>query len=502
MYRKCFPVLLILPIFVALVFSHGPMAANAQEARSQAIALSDAFRNAAEQIMPATVKITSSTKPRVVERRQDGDTGQTEENPFEGTPFEDFFKGMPGRGGNFQFKQQIPSRQGLGSGILIDSSGVILTNNHVVEGADEVVVTLRDGRQFTATDIKTDPQTDIAILRIKANESLPAAKMGDSDTLRIGDWVIAVGHPFDYEQTVSAGIVSGVGRDLNGRFERGLRSRFIQTDAAINPGNSGGPLVNLDGEVIGINTAIASSGGGFQGIGFAVPVNMVKWVSGQLIARGSVERAWLGVGIQDITADISESFGIRPGQGVAVTKVWAESPAAEAGFQAGDIILDFAGQKVSSSAQLQEVTQQLELNSKQPVNVLRNGKSVQLTVTMRAMPDETKLLGASGGLDIQRSDDHSLEVREFGFTVAEFDQARAAQEKMGDQGGVYVIDIDQNGPAARSSLRQGMRILQINNSDVADLQSFKTAVSDKKDASRLVMLVEMGGAARFVAIRK
>ena len=498
-----------LPVLAQKLDPSAPTAAPATAPApvSQANALSEAFRNAAERIMPSTVKITSSAKARIVERQQSpGKSGEEEDspsqNPFQGTPFEDFFKDLPGNGKNFNFRQQVPARQGLGTGMIVDPRGIILTNNHVVEGADEVIVTLLDGRQFSATEIKTDPQTDLAILHIKTDEPLPAVKFGDSDKLRIGDWVIAVGHPFDYEQTVSAGIVSGVGRDLNGRVGRGLRSRFIQTDAAINPGNSGGPLVDLNGEVIGVNTAIASNGGGFQGLGFAVPINVVKWVSEQLIARGSVQRAWLGVGIQDVTAELSEAFGVRPGQGVAVTKVWAGSPADAAGFQVGDVIQSFAGKPVKSSSELQEVTQQLALNSKQPVEVLREGRTMSLSVTMRAMPDEAKLVANESGSAVDTTQNRRLEVQEFGFTVAELTDAEAQQAQIGNQGGIYVVDVDSNGPAADSSLRTGMRVLQIANKNVSSFDDFKNLVTQEKNASRLVLLVDFGGGNRYVSIRK
>ena len=200
------------------------------------------------------------------------------------------FPNMPGDGEGQEFGFQSPPHDGMGSGVIIDKSGIVLTNNHVVEGADTVTVRLSDGREFKATDIKTDPQTDLAVLHIKAKGDLPAAHLGNCDNLEIGDWVIAIGNPFGQEKTVTAGIISGKGRELGSQ-----RTKFLQTDAAINPGNSGGPLVNLDGEVVGINTAIASNSGGYQGIGFAIPINQAKWVTEQLIKNGSVSRAYLGV---------------------------------------------------------------------------------------------------------------------------------------------------------------------------------------------------------------
>ena len=259
---------------------------------SQAKSFSNAFRYAAEQAGPSVVKIRVHTAAKKVK----GMTRETPfggHNPFKGTPFEDMipddgqaFGGM----GNFG----SPERDGVGSGVIIDKSGVVLTNNHVVQDADEVIVTLGDGREFKGTDIKTDPQTDLAVIRIHDAKDLPVAKLGNSDELEIGDWVLAIGCPFELDHTVSAGIISGKGRELSD----GNHASFLQTDAAINPGNSGGPLVNIDGEVVGINTAIATNSGGYQGIGFSIPINTAKWVTSQLIDKGSVSRSYLGVGLR------------------------------------------------------------------------------------------------------------------------------------------------------------------------------------------------------------
>ena len=305
----------------------GPVSAEEpvkSEPLAQANALSKAFRDAANQILPTVVLIKTTTKPQ---QNDEGSPrrGQRGRNPFKGTPFEDFFddREMP------QFRTPPFVQQGVGSGVIIDPSGIILTNAHVVEGADEVLVQLADGRQFKASDIKTDDQTDLAVLRIKADEKLPAAKLGDSSKMAIGDWVLAVGNPFELESTVSAGIVSGTKRTL----PSGKRADYIQTDAAINPGNSGGPLVNLNGEVIGIDTAIASSSGGYQGVGFAIPSNLAKWVTSQLIEHGSVSRAYLGVGITEITNDLAGKLGVGPHQGVLVSEGLSRYPGCQSGIR-------------------------------------------------------------------------------------------------------------------------------------------------------------------------
>jgi serine protease Do len=272
----------------------------------------------------------------------------------------------------------------MGSGVIIDASGIVLTNNHVIEGEDEVVVRLGDGREFTATSVTTDPLSDLAIVRFKAPEGLPAANLGDSDSLEIGDWVIAIGSPFELEATVSAGIISGKGRSID-QIQRG---RLIQTDAAINPGNSGGPLVNLDGEVVGINTAIASNSGGYQGVGFAIPSNRAKWVIRQLIKHGRVRRAYLGIRIEDVSVNVARERGVPVRGGVHVTDVMAKSPAADAGVQINDVITSIAGEPVRNSRELQEAVEQKDIDSMQPVVVMRAGKQVALSVVLKALPAE------------------------------------------------------------------------------------------------------------------
>ncbi|MEK6237417.1 MAG: trypsin-like peptidase domain-containing protein, partial [Planctomycetales bacterium] len=294
---------------------------DAKTAIQYAKALSTAFRNVAKTATPSVVAISTRVKAKTNGRRSAG------ENPFQGTPFEDMFREELEKR-NFSQRngpqRNAPRESGLGSGIIIDGSGMILTNRHVIKGADEVIVKLHDGREFTATDIRSDDSSDLAILRIRGAKDLKPAQLGNSDKLEIGDWVVAVGNPFGLETTVTAGIISAKGRGLSS--VGGVN--FIQTDAAINPGNSGGPLFNLEGQVIGVNSAIASSSGGFQGVGFAIPINLAKWVSNQLAQHGEVRRAWLGVTIQQMDDAIARQFGVRPNAGVLVGQVVEGSPAA------------------------------------------------------------------------------------------------------------------------------------------------------------------------------
>ena len=366
--RRIFLSAVIVAICVA------PAVARAQEttdreAIAHAKSLSRAFRAAAKRITPSVVTI--QTKTNAKPPRADA----PRENPFKGTPLEDLYP-------EWERRRRQPS-SGIGSGVIIDSSGVVLTNHHVIEGADEVIVRLPDGREFKATDVRADSDTDLAVLRIKVKGKLPAAKLGDSDQLEIGDWVIAVGNPFELESTVSAGIISGKGRTL-GRIRR---AAFLQTDAAINPGNSGGPLVNLDGEIVGINTAIASSNGGYQGIGFAIPINLAKWVTPQLLKNGRVQRAFLGVSIADVEAKLARRLDVAPYSGVLVQQVFEDTPAAKAGMKEGDLITAFSGVKVRSARQLQLVVERAPLKSIQKVSILRDGKPQSVKVTIEPLPN-------------------------------------------------------------------------------------------------------------------
>jgi len=274
----------------------------------------------------------------------------------------------------------------VGSGVIIDQAGIILTNSHVVSGAntDDVLVRLSDGREFEVQDIKTDPMSDLAIVRIDGDVELHAAELGDSDRLEIGDWVIAIGSPFELETTVSAGIISGKGRSVR-QIRRG---KLLQTDAAINPGNSGGPLVNLDGQVVGINTAIASNSGGYQGIGFAIPSNRAKEVARQLIENGVVRRGYLGIHIHDVDRKVAERLNVPAGRGVAIMRVVPDTPAAEAGLQVDDVITAVGTTRVNDSRDLQAAVEFEELDSSLMVGILRGGTPQTVDVVLRAMPAE------------------------------------------------------------------------------------------------------------------
>ncbi|REJ69196.1 MAG: PDZ domain-containing protein [Planctomycetota bacterium] len=358
----------------------GALADDASDLAS-AKSLSRAFRNVAETTTPSVVTLSVSKNLRNV-------LGGDGENPFTDRRRSELFR---------RFQEEMrrnPERfqqNGVGSGVIIDTSGIILTNHHVVQGADRVVVRLHDGREFEATDIRTDEATDLAVLRIEGAENLTAARLGDSDQMDIGDWVIAIGTPFELEFTVSAGIISGKGRSLRDSGERDRRTTFLQTDAAINPGNSGGPLLNLDGEVIGINTAIASRSGGNDGIGFAVPSNLVRWISRELIAHGEVRRAYLGVSIAEITASIARQFGLERGSGVLVAEVRSGSPAESAGLQVGDVITRIGGTAVRTPGELQRIVERSSTRSTQTLAIVRDDQSQTLRVRLSDLPPPTEL---------------------------------------------------------------------------------------------------------------
>jgi serine protease Do len=353
-----------------------------KQAVKEARELSTAFRQAAKDALPGMVSIETVGKAAHV----NGNVNP--EDLFEGSPFGELFKNDPRfKGFGKRLPQQMPRSHGMGSGFVIDPAGIILTANHVVANAESVKVKMHDGRVYTATDIKTDPRTDVAIVRIQADGKLPFIRLGDSDSTEIGDWVLAIGSPFGLDATVTAGIISAKGRGPNITE----REDFIQTDAAINPGNSGGPLINLMGEVVGINTAISTRSGGYDGVGFAVPINLAKWVADQLIARGSVTRAYLGVAIKPVTSDLSKHFKVPVGTGAIVTEVRPGSPAAAAKLESGDLILKFNGKDIQGPRDLQGVVERLKTDGTYPMVIARDGKEMTLNVHVKEMPGDYTL---------------------------------------------------------------------------------------------------------------
>ena len=471
-------------------------------ARQSARAMSKAFHAAAEQVLPAVVTITS--KPAVVKtlsgRKPVPDEGEdtADDLPFgfNGSPFGDLFKDPQMRKffHNYHGSPDMPHGvSGSGSGVIVDPSGVILTNNHVVAGGGEITVRLADGREFKADQIKTDPRTDIAVVHIHANGPLPAARLGRSSDVEVGDWVLALGQPFGLEGTVTAGIVSAKGRGL------GITDRedFIQTDAAINPGNSGGPLVNLDGEVIGINTAISTNSGGYQGVGFAVPIDLAKWVGGQLEQNGTVHRAYLGVLIQPVTQEVANQFKVKMHDGVLVREVRDNTPAAKAGVQPGDVILQFAGQPVNNPRELQNIVERSPIGSSQPMVLLRDGKQITVSVTCKELPaDTTAMAVPSGGENGSGSSFEQLGIRAETLTSSLAEQLGVKADS-----GVAITEVQPGSPAAMAGLAKGMVITHANRQPVKSPADLRKALQSKPLSQGLLLTVRTDEGSRMVLLR-
>ena len=461
------------------------LAAEDADAVQQAKSLSRAFRSAAKAVLPTVVQVKTLSTPR--------SGGQNRpRNPFHGTPFEDFYgDGGPG-------SRNIP-QPGLGSGVIIDSAGIVLTNNHVVEGADKVVVQLADGREFEATDIKTDAETDLAVMTIKSDEPLPAAELGDSDKLEIGDWVIAIGNPFALESTVSAGIISAKGRSLG----RVRRAKFLQTDAAINPGNSGGPLVNLDGRIVGINTAIFSQNGGYQGIGFAIPINLAKWVTPQLIKSGSVKRAYLGISMIPITAENSEQAGAKPHQGVLIEGVTDDSPANQAGLLPGDVILSFDDRKIKAMSDLQEVVERLEWDTEHEMKILRDKKPQTIKVVIQEMPEGYGTAPLAGGPPkILEKSSEFFQSSKLGLVVMDLSPSLAKMYGYSDNAGVLIWDVAFDGLAATAGIKKEMVIRRVGDKPVANVAEFKGAMENQSLEKGIELEVHTPHGSRTVTLKR
>ena len=496
-----------------------PAISPADPSLAHANALSEAFRASAERVVPAVVAIQNESKPRMV-RREVNPRGQ---NPRGETPrgqaprgsrpqlpegfgeldplFKRFFDDVPGLdsrgfGEGFDF-EQIPSipRQSAGSGVIIDPSGIILTNNHVVAGGGKITVKLHDGREYVATDVKTDPNTDVAVIRIKANGSLPYAELGDSDKMQIGDWVLALGQPFGLQDTVTAGIISAKDRGI-GMMRH---EEFLQTDAAINPGNSGGPLVNLRGQVIGVNTAISSRSGGFEGIGFAVPVNVARWVADQLVKDGKVQRAYLGVGIQPLDQDLADQLGVATPGGALVTDVQPDSPAAAAGLKAQDVITSFNGTPIASHRQLSAVVGRTPIGKSVPVVVYRDGKEVKLNVTVREAP-------ANYGVpvDDETEPEQQAEGQKFdklGLEVAPLTRDVAQQLGLKDASGVVITGVEPGSAAEREGLEASMAIVQVGRQNVKSVEEFEAAIAKGSLDKGILILVKSAEGSRYVVLK-
>ena len=470
----------------------------------------DSFADLAAQLLPAVVNISSSTS---VQARGPGGPGGPEIPMFPpGSPFEQFFKDFldrnrpPGMRPGPQGQQTPPPErkmQSLGSGFIIDAAGYVVTNNHVVDGADEVTVTLQDNTALKATIVGRDERIDIALLKVTSDKPLPFVPFGDSDKERVGDWVLAIGNPFGLGGSVTAGIVSARGRDIR----QGPYDDFIQTDAAINRGNSGGPLFNMDGQVIGINTAIYSPSGGSIGIGFAVPANMARTVVDQIREFGHTRRGWLGVRIQQVTPDIAESLGLKDANGAMVAGVNDGGPADSAKIRNGDIILKFNNQDVKEMRSLPRIVAETPIGTSVPVVVWRDGKQQTLQTKVGELPDEPQQVASAdrkGPGKAERTTETALSG--LGLKIAPIDPAMRSKFQLGaDQKGVVVTEVEARGAAADKGVKAGDVIIEAGGppepvNSPADLQS-RIDTARKQNRKSVLMLIQgQEGAPRWVPL--
>ncbi len=442
----------------------------------------ESFADLAERVSPAVVNITTST---VV-------SSSTDQSPIvpEGSPFEDFFREFQDRNGDRPRRSSA-----LGSGFVISEDGFVVTNNHVIEAADEIIIEFFTGEELEAKLVGTDPKTDIALLKVETDEPLPFVRLGDSDTARVGDWVIAVGNPLGQGFSVSAGIVSARNRALSGSYDD-----YIQTDAAINRGNSGGPLFNLDGEVVGVNTAILSPTGGSIGIGFSMASNVVTRVVDQLREYGETRRGWLGVRIQDVTDDVAEAVGLETASGALVTDV-PDGPALDSGMLAGDVIVSFDGIDVSDTRGLVRQVGNTEVGKTVRVVVFRDGKTQTLKVTLgRREVAEGAIPAAQPGND---ESSEPLEEIMLGLTLAPLDaELREQLELASDAEGLVVKDVDSLSEAYEKGMRAGDVITEAGQQKLRGVADLEDRIAEAKDAGRksILLLVRRAGEPRFVAL--
>jgi len=483
-----------------------------QRAIQSANDLSTAFRAVADHMLPSLVAIenrvvVADQTEAMSDRLRPSADSFGGRNPFQGTPFEDMFRdfdGMkPGQRPNQRPGQQMVPKgfsrprprpsMGIGSGVIIDASGIILTNNHVVAGGGEVTVKTHDGREFVASEVWTDPDTDLAVVKVDGAKDLVPAAMGNSEGVEIGDWVIAMGQPFGLESSVTAGIISAKHRGI------GItpRENFLQTDAAINPGNSGGPLVNLQGEVIGINTAISSRGGGNDGIGFAVPSNLASWVSEQLLENGEVKRAYLGVGIQPVSQELASKLGVKPRGGVAVTEVFTDTPANKMGLKAGDVIVEFDGVKVPTPQALQLAVERTPIDQQVPVKVLRDGKMIEMKY--RGTEATKKFASKSD----RKPSTEPTTLNELGLGIDELDSDVAESLDVEAEHGVVVTSVSAGSVSDEAGLKPGMVIVEVDRQPVHGVKEFEAAIkATKKDSDKSkLLLVRTESGSRFLVLK-
>jgi len=467
-------------LLFGLFFCMGNERANSlpkNDKLTTAKSLGQAFVEVAKKVQPAVVNI--STEKTITMKPWD----RFGEDFFKGSPFEDFFKGF-GFSPREKGKEYRQKQRSGGSGVIVDKEGYILTNNHVVEGADKVKIKLNDGREFTATLKGQDPRTDLAVLHIKAKE-LPVAALGDSDKLEVGEWAIAIGSPFGLEHTVTVGVISAKGRSGLGT---GTYEDFIQTDASINPGNSGGPLINIDGEVVGINAMIIQPG---TGIGFAIPINMAKQILSDLIKQGKVVRPWLGISVQDVTPEMTEHFKVKEKDGVLVGQVYPGTGAEKGGLASGDIIKSVDDKAVKNVNELVKEIQKKKVAQKVKLSIIRDGKPMAIEVTTTSMPDKPEV-----------SKEKEAEEK-LGAKVQELTPQLSARYRItGVKYGLVVVGIEEGSLADEMGLQEGDVILEINRKKIETIKDFEKAIKDANLEKGVLFHLHRKGSSFYLTFKK
>ncbi len=445
--------------------------------------ISKGFADLAEKVIPTVVNISTT----IVQ--------ETKANPFPfqfppGSPFEDFFK---------EFNQNLPPQKrkssALGSGFFINENGYIVTNNHVVQGATNIIVKLTNGKEYDAEIVGLDNLSDIAVLKLKTKDKFPFVKFGDSEKARVGDWVISIGNPFGLGGTVTSGIISAINRDIQmGRYDN-----FIQTDAPINPGNSGGPLFNLDGEVIGINSAIFSTSGGSMGIGFSIPSNAAQHVIDQLVKYGETRRGWLGVRIQVVTKDIADSLGMKSAVGALVTDINADGPAKKAGIESGDVILEFNNKEIKTMRDLPKYVADAPIGKDAVLKIWRNKKIIEKTVKVGRL-EESSEFKESAPVKTKETPMKKLGISVRDITSEDIKLKPMLKNKIG----VIIVNIEDNSPFENIAVREGDAIIAIQKKPIKDVQDFKLKLQKEiasGNKSLLFTIVDSSNTTKYIGIK-
>jgi len=490
MLSKGRPILIApaLSLMLLIVSTCAPVAGEDRENIAVLRQMGTAFASVAEKASPGVVGIVAKRKIAHPSLRLDQMPSDEQSDQSREELFDFFFRRSP--------REQSPERQftqrAQASGFIISEEGHILTNNHVVGGADQVMVDLGEGRVLEAKIIGTDPESDVAIVKIDANNLKPVI-LGDSEALKVGEWVVAIGSPMGLSHTVTAGIVSAKGRS---GLNIATYENFIQTDAAINVGNSGGPLVNLDGKVVGINTAILGPNGGNIGIGFAIPINLAKEVADQLMKTGSVERGYLGIYPQDLTLELAEALGLAEAKGVVITQITEDSPATEAGMERDDVVLEFGGSSVESASQFRNLVAAHKPGEKVEMVVLRAGKREMLTAQMGKRPSAEEL--RSRQEPQKRPQEQSQHL---GLVIQDLTAELAERYRLKDQAGVIITRVLPGSEAAEKGLQAGYMIKEINRQPIKNVNEFKDAVTAASAKGRALLLVSDGQASQYVVLK-